>query len=182
MNALTDTGDSLLHQLHHHLQGARAHRPGDPRRPLVLLARQLQRARRRRAQLDARARASQHHSVGHGHRLDERPPPPGRQAHCRRVRGRRPRPAHACALPTICTSPTIPCFWDCADICPYANDWPAQWGSTTCYMELPARAGERVLSFAEYDNSCKWRGVMAWWFNFGWGGRDDGRRSGVGIS
>jgi len=67
-----------------------------------------------------------------------------------------------------------PCFWDCADICPYANDWPAQWGSTTCYMELPARAGERVLSFAEYDNSCKWRGVMAWWFNFGWGGQTMG--------
>jgi len=61
------------------------------------------------------------------------------------------------------------CFWDC-EICPYANDWPAQWEMTTCYMELPVRRNEKVTSIAEYDNSCAWRGVMAWWFGMGWSG------------
>lgn len=71
----------------------------------------------------------------------------------------------------ICTTYNLyksdyPCFWDC-EICPYKNDWPAQWQMTTCYMELAVRRNEKVLSVAEYDNSCSWRGVMAWWFNFG---------------
>jgi len=63
------------------------------------------------------------------------------------------------------------CFWDC-EICPYANDWAAQWEMTTCYMELPVRRNEKVTSIAEYDNSCGWRGVMAWWFSFGYAGED----------
>jgi hypothetical protein len=75
---------------------------------------------------------------------------------------------------TLCASYNLykdqyPCFWDC-EICPYKSDWLAQWATTTCYMEMPAKAGEAVLSYADYDNSCAWRGVMAWWFNFGWGG------------
>jgi len=84
---------------------------------------------------------------------------------------------------TLCASYGLyksdyPCFWDCGAICPYKNDWPAHWSTTTCYMELPVRAGEKVLSFADYDNSCTWRGVMAWWFNFGWGGKTLGMANG----
>jgi hypothetical protein len=39
---------------------------------------------------------------------------------------------------------------------------------TTCFMERPVRRGDKIVSTAEYDNSCGWRGVMAWWFNYGW--------------
>jgi len=81
----------------------------------------------------------------------------------------------------ICTTYNLyksdyPCFWDC-EICPYANDWAAQWEMTTCYMEMPVRRGEKVISTAEYDNSCAWRGVMAWWFCMGFSGEFLGTRS-----
>lgn len=66
------------------------------------------------------------------------------------------------------------CFWDCDIACPYENDWPSQWATTTAYMELPLHAGEKLISTAEYDNSCVWHAVMAWWFGFGWSGEKIG--------
>jgi len=63
------------------------------------------------------------------------------------------------------------CYWDCPDICPYKpHGWTAQWGTSTCYMEYPITSSVELESSAIYDNSCAWRGVMAWWFNFGWDG------------
>ena len=69
---------------------------------------------------------------------------------------------------------SFPCAWDCDEICPYKSDWTFQWDTTTCYMELPVRRGEKLISTAEYDNSCSWRGVTAWWFSYGFAGRTIG--------
>jgi len=70
---------------------------------------------------------------------------------------------------------SVPCYWDCPDICPYQpHGWTAQWGTTTCYMERAITKATELESYAIYDNSCAWRGVMAWWFGWMWTGQQMG--------
>jgi hypothetical protein len=60
----------------------------------------------------------------------------------------------------------VECYWDCPVVCGTADKWAAQWATTTCYMEKPVRHTDSFESVAYYDNSCSFRGVMAWWFNW----------------